>query len=422
MSVTSEGAASPQDQQRDLAGKDIIVAGAGIGGLSFALALSKKWPSGSPKPKITIYERDSYEKRVGREGYTLSLRSDDRSGGIQVLDKLGLYEDVRAASVQGGDAGSFHIWDKHWNPVLNIRSKPIGPKNLTALRIRRNALQHTLASAAASDNITIIWATSVTTATKNPDGTLTISLSSNTTATCALLVAADGSNSKLRAQLRPDHTLNFANVVCISGTAKFSSPSLVPQPLDRDWGCLLGGQGTGLFVAPIDSTSALWSLSYYSPEPRPQQQHPLPDADVTTLLAEARALAKPFPPKVTELIQATDPQTLMVFNAMDRPPFTHELGREGAVVWIGDANHAVSPFAGNGANMALMDGWELAECLCRVEGVEGAVAEFERAFVPRTRKTLEMSRWSIDVAHARGVKLWVYRMVLGVVRWFVGKT
>src|SRR5271170_6751371 len=111
----------PQQQRPAIAGKSIIVAGAGIGGLAFATALSKQWPPTFPKPNVTIFERQSYDDRVGREGYTLSLRTDSRSGGVQVLDQLGLYEKARSASVHGGgdDAGSMFIWDKNWNELLN---------------------------------------------------------------------------------------------------------------------------------------------------------------------------------------------------------------------------------------------------------------------------------------------------------------
>ena len=107
----------PHGRQPIIANKSIVVAGAGIGGLAFAIALAKQWPSAFSKAKLTVYERHSYEESVGREGYTLSLRSDNRSGGVQVLDKLDLYEKVLDASVKGAgeDPGSFFIWDKDWN-------------------------------------------------------------------------------------------------------------------------------------------------------------------------------------------------------------------------------------------------------------------------------------------------------------------
>ena len=102
----------------------------------------------------------------------------------------------------------------------------------------------------------------------------------------------------------------------------------------------------------------------------------------------------------------------MCFNAFDRPPFRHDLRRDGNVIWIGDANHAVSPFAGNGANMALIDGWDLVRGLVGRGGVEEGVREFEREMVPRTGKVLKQSHFNIEVGHAVGWRAWVYWGVL----------
>jgi protoporphyrinogen oxidase len=49
-----------------VAGKTIVVAGAGISGLSFAIALRQRWPSSETPPKIIIYERDAEEGGVER--------------------------------------------------------------------------------------------------------------------------------------------------------------------------------------------------------------------------------------------------------------------------------------------------------------------------------------------------------------------
>ncbi len=66
------------------AGKSIAVAGAGLGGLAFALALLKfcKEHQVHPLPHIHIFERDSTPDARAGFGYSLGVRSD--SGGLQV--------------------------------------------------------------------------------------------------------------------------------------------------------------------------------------------------------------------------------------------------------------------------------------------------------------------------------------------------
>lgn len=77
------------------------------------------------------------------------------------------------------------------------------------------------------------------------------------------------------------------------------------------------------------------------------------------------------------------------------------------------ANHAVSPYAGNGANMAIIDGWDLAESLSHAESLDPALAAYDKNSFLRAKNTLTASRWAIDVAHATGVKLWLYTLLSG---------
>src|SRR5271167_1123203 len=103
-------------QKPFLAGKKIIVAGAGVAGLAFAIALRKQWSAltsslGSSVDPITIvvYERDNKELATDREGYSLSIRSEPYCPGMQALSKLELLEPMLRASLTGtkNDSGRF---------------------------------------------------------------------------------------------------------------------------------------------------------------------------------------------------------------------------------------------------------------------------------------------------------------------------
>lgn len=415
------------DASHFLSSKTIIISGAGVAGLSLAIALAQQFPVEDVRirrPKIVIYERDSRDDRIGRQGYSLSLRTDSDPGGIQVLGFLGLYDRIRSVSVNAEDSqadrGRFNVWDQNLNPILSIGGRPVGPKKLLGMRIRRSALQRELADAAAEAGAEIHWSTAIVDA--KPDSTnnqVQISLSDGNTVLGDILVAADGSSSRIRSLLRPDDGLNYTGVYLWGGNATFPSRDQIPKPVDRDWGTVLGGSGIGLFVSPVDDKSALWSMSRTSPEPKPTLRYPIPQDQFYAMIEESTQLSSNFHPIIRELVLATDPSTAIQLNAMDRPPFSHTIATHGPVVWIGDANHAVSPFAGNGANMALMDAWDLANCLKKATTLEGALKAYDERAMPRAQGVLKTSRWTIDIAHARGLKFWVYKYALQVLSYFM---
>src|SRR2546423_391310 len=276
------------------AGKTIVVAGAGIAGLSFVLALRRKWPSSEIPPKIIIYERDAQEGGIEREGYSLSIRSDGASGGMQALQKLGLLESMLRVSITGiqNDRGGFALWDTKWAEILKVKARnPPDGLPVPNMRIARFLLRRTLIEALSSDD-TIRWATACTGAVQLPTSKVQVQLSNGEVQECDFLIAADGANSKLRRALRPDDNLQFAGAVCLSGNARL--PDGVPEPVTANWGLVLGGCGTGLFVSPIDQHSALWSVSYLAAEPRRTMKQPIPKDQINGLIDEALDRGKVF--------------------------------------------------------------------------------------------------------------------------------
>jgi 2-polyprenyl-6-methoxyphenol hydroxylase-like FAD-dependent oxidoreductase len=267
-------------------------------------------------------------------------------------------------------------------------------------------------------SVVIKWGTTVTGAIHLSNGQVGTQLSNGEMHECNILIAADGSRSKIRSALRPEDNLQFLNTICITGHAKFDGE--VPGPADKDWGLVLSGTGTGLFVGPVDEKSVVWNLSYLSPEPRNIMRE-MNEDEIEELIQEASERGKGFPEPFATYVKATDLSTLAVFNAMDKEPFAHTLsgGENGNVIFVGDSNHAVSPFAGNGANMALVDGWELAEQLCRCDSLQAAVAAYDSLSVPRSKRVLRFSHWTIWILHSKGWRYVLWTWMLWIASWML---
>jgi len=141
-------------------------------------------------------------------------------------------------------------------------------------------------------------------------------------------------------------------------------------------------------------------------------------------MEEARKLGAVFAEPFGAMVDATDPKTTFRLSARDKQPFRHDEDC-GSVVFIGDSNHAVSPFAGFGANLALKDGWDLAAQICGKRTLGEAVKAYDAVSVPRAVKVLKSSHWRIDNGHSTGLKFFFFRALVGFggfMLWAMGRS
>jgi 2-polyprenyl-6-methoxyphenol hydroxylase-like FAD-dependent oxidoreductase len=405
-----------------LEGKKIIVAGGGIAGLSFVQAMHKLWDSDAEMPEIVIYERDSREGSASRYGASLSLHGVGKEDGMVTLQKLGLLDTIMASSVPG--LSFFKLWDQNWKDLITVKPKPYKSLSVGGIRIARKDLRMILIEGAERAGATIHWGTKCTAARRLQSGRMLVTISHDAghvvEEECDLLIAADGSGSKIRGSFRPDDVVKYNGAIQMGGISSF--PDGIPSPVDKSWGMLISGQGVSSFFSAIDKDRVVWAISRLEPERMQGSKREMTPEECEELKAEAKEMGNMLAEPFQTLVDATDPKSGFIFPARDKQPFQHDASLQG-VIFIGDANHAVSPFAGNGANLALSDGWDLAEQLCQTSSLDKAVAAYDKISYPRAVQTLKVSHQRINVAHLTGIKGTLFKTGMsagGFLMWLVG--
>ncbi|KPM44630.1 hypothetical protein AK830_g1891 [Neonectria ditissima] len=411
-----------------LEGKTIIVAGGGIAGSAFVVGLRRLWKPDWKPPTIHIYDRDTQEVTAQRETYTLSLAGHNTTGGLLALRNLGLLEQISEKAVSGLDGvGAFKIWGPDWKEHISFRHKPVEGLPASSIRIPRKDLRQVLHDGFGPDD-TVQWGAKCVSAQRLEDSRIRVQVMRGapgqetiTEEDCDVLIAADGASSKLRASLRPDDKLEFAGAVLRGGVSRFEGP--LPKPLDQDWGFMLSGTGISCFFSPVDKNSLVWAVGHLEDAQVPRLN--LEDAEqVQALIDRGLELGSELQEPFRTIVAHTDPKTALSINARDKKPFFHEKLPQLPVVFIGDSNHAVSPFSGYGANLALADGWDLAEKLCKEGSLVEAVAAYDKLAVPRAMKILKGSRARLKSGHSTGIQYWVFWLALVVgkfVGWVLGR-
>jgi 2-polyprenyl-6-methoxyphenol hydroxylase-like FAD-dependent oxidoreductase len=282
------------------------------------------------------------------------------------------------------------------------------------MRIARSKLREILIKNVPS-SVSINWNCAIKSAHELEDGQILIDLSDGTQQQCHLLIVADGSNSVIRKALRPEHQLHFAGPILIA--ARTHALDKLPSPLDKTWGGAIGGDGHFLFVAPYDRTSALWSISYLSDTTRdPKAAETMNDEEIDQILDKVKERTKVFSEPMPTLFKETLRSSIAIFNAKDMTPFRNH----GSVIFIGDAQHATSPFAGNGANMAMMDGYQLADQLIHSKDLNTAIKSYDDLCIPRSTSAINIGHRSIKIGHSQGIWKHLWIGVLKLISWYLG--
>lgn len=353
--------------------KHIAIVGAGLGGLMLARVLHVHGIA------ATVYEADA-SAHARTQGGMLDIHEDT---GQPALKAAGLYEQFVALIHPGGEAT--RVLDKDGGVLFEQADNGGGGRP----EVLRGELRRILLDALPAT--TIAWGHKLTAVAALANGQHALAFAGGATVTADLLVGADGAWSKVRALLL-DAKPVYAGKTFVE-TFLFDSDRLHPASATAVGGgalfAMASGQGIFAHREPHGVLHAYIALN--TPEDW------MATIDFTDRAAALAVVAQEFDgwaPALTALITASD--TDPVARAIRTLPVATRWERTPGVTLLGDAAHLMVP-SGEGANLAMYDGAELAMAIVAHRGdLEGALGAYERALFPRAATAADGARAIFD--------------------------
>jgi len=339
----------------------VTIVGAGLGGLILARVLHVH---GVP---ATIYEAElSAETRT--QGGQLDIHEHD---GQAALEAAGLTDAFRAIVHEGGQAS--RVLDQHGTVLLDEPDDGGGGRP----EVLRGDLRRILIDSLPGEMIQ--WGRKLTGVRPLGDGRHDLAFADGSAVTSRLLVGADGAWSKVR-PLLSDAKPEYVGVTFVE-TYLYNADERHALTAEAVGGGALFAlaPGQGIFA----HREAGNILHTYVALNRPAAW--IAGIDFTDAVAAAAQVAAEFDGWAPALIALiTDGETAPVPRMLHALPNAHRWDRTPGVTLLGDAAHLAPP-AGEGANLAMLDGAELGKAIAaHPDDIEAALTAYEAALFPRS--------------------------------------
>lgn len=349
----------------------VVIAGAGIGGLCAAIALTKVGF------EVEIVERAPELTEVGA-GIQLSPNAVKGLAGLGVAEAvLAVASYPQALEMRIGRTGEkvFSI------PIQKDAKKRYGAPYL---HVHRADLIEILKRAAEFAGVRIRLNARVAAYVREDTG-LRIGLDTGAIIPADLLVGADGARSTVRKQMLGEDQARYTGAVAW----RIAVPADVAPDLPHS-AIVWAGPGKHAVTYRVRRGELINFVGVVETDRWRGESWDQP-GDLTELAGEFGGWSPPIPDIIASAAGC------QVWALFDRDPLSH--WSEDRVTLLGDACHAMPPFQAQGAAMAIEDAIVLAKCL-QAEGVsENSLRKYERLRKPRTSKVLASARSNMSIFH-----------------------
>jgi FAD-dependent urate hydroxylase len=339
---------------------EVIVIGAGIAGLSLAIALT------SAGHRVRIFERQEEVRPLGA-GLILW------SNAVNALCAMGLRD---AVADIGQPLARLAILDPRGRALSQTDARAISERaGGMTVAVHRADLLDTLMSRLPAD---VLRTKHELSGFQESEGIITARFANGSSESGDLLIGADGIWSAVRTQIHGNHHPRYSGYTAWRSI----SPNPDVERFDVESSTETWGRGIRFGWVPLTQERVYW----FAVKNAPEHQEP----DTGGHRAELLELFGSWHSPVPETIEAASNETILRHDIYDRPPISN--WGTGAVTLAGDAAHPITPNTGQGAAQAIEDALVLTDCLRRYRTIEGALRSYESIRAPRTRMISELSR------------------------------
>jgi len=342
--------------------KKIDIIGAGIGGLTTAIALKQKGID------IQIFEQAEIIKPVGA-GIILA------NNAMQVYEKLGLRKVIEE---NGNPISSMNITKTNLKPISKVDLKYFEQKHqVKNIAIHRGILQQILIDVLGATQIKLKH--KLKNVIKNDENYL-LKFNNGKSHQSSIFIGADGLNSTVRQELFPNNIIRKANQICWRGIANYNLPLEFKKELNEAW-----GKGERFGFVQIAENKVYW----YALKSFKKSKNDFSINEIETYFGTYHSVIK-------DIITTTPKEQINTAEILDLKPTN--IWSKKNVCLLGDAAHATTPNMGQGACQAIEDAYVLAECINKYK-TNRAFKEFQKIRLPKAHHVVKASWLVGKMAH-----------------------